>query len=251
MKNSLLQAFIPSFKNIFIWLNAIVMLVGVFHFGWKPEVVVVAYFLETIIIGVIHVFKMLIVLFYSNAQRFDTPTPGNTITGFAAIPFFIFHYFFFIFIQSVFIFLMISDILPKGSTPFNVFGNYAYLLAQHDVLMAFLALVFSNVAITLKDFFLPGIYKEATVSKLFMQPYVRIFIQQFVTIIAVFFMMLIKGSIAAAFMIIVFRLCTDLIILSASQNSKFKNLLINKLKKNQSEADADQTEDSINSFLQK
>ena len=227
------------------------MLVGVFHLGWKPEVVIIAYFLETIIIGVIHVFKMLIVLFYSNAQKFDTPTPSNTITGFAAIPFFIFHYFFFIFVQSIFIFLMLSDILPRGSEPFNVFGNYAYLLSQHDILMAFLALAFSNVAITLKDFILPGIYKEATISKLFMQPYVRIFIQQFVTILGVFFAVLIKGSIVAALMIIGFRLFTDLVIIKATQNPDFKKRLINGLKKNQSNADATQTEDSINSFLQK
>lgn len=251
MKNTLLTALIPNFSNVFIWLNAIIMLFGVFYLGWKPEVVVIAYFLETIIIGVLHVFKMLIVFFYSDQQKFDVPTPSNTITGFVVIPFFIFHYFFFIFVQSVFIFVLLNNLLPKSSDAFSVFSNYAYLLSQHDILMAFLTLAFTNVAITLKDFILPRKYKKATISKMFSQPYLRIFIQQFVTIIAGFLAIASNGTVLAAIMIISFRLVTDLFIIAATEDADFKTLLINKIKKSQKPEDEAKIEESINSFLEK
>lgn len=251
MSNVLLKALLPSFSNVFIWLNAIVMLFGVFYLGWKPEVVVIAYFLETIIIGFIHVCKMLIVYYFSDNQKFEVPSAANTLTGFAAIPFFIIHYFFFIFVQSIFIFTLLNDIIPKENSSFDVFGNYTYLLSQKNILMAFLTLVFSNLAITLRDFILPKVYKTTTITKLFFQPYLRIFIQQFVTIIAMFFTILTNGSIAAALMIISFRLLSDIFITAASQNSTFKLQLVNFLKKNQKASDAERTEESINSFLEK
>ena len=251
MKNLLSKVLVPNLNNLFIWLNAGVMLYGVFYLGWKSEVVIIAYFLETIIIGFIHVCKMLLVYFFSSRQQFDLPTSKNTLTGFVAIPFFIFHYFFFIFVQSIFIFTILKNMIPAENSTFNVFGNYAYLLSQHNILIAFLTLAFSNVALTFKNFIFPGTYKTTTVSELFFQPYLRIFIQQFVTILAMFFSALTSGSIAAALMIIIFRFITDLFIVTASNDVSFKQQLISRLKKGQKPEDATQTEESVNSFLQK
>ncbi len=251
MKGILLKAFIPSFNNSFIWLNALVLLIGVFYFGWKAEVVVIAYFLETIIIGFIHVCKMLMVNFNSDIQKNEVPRDANAITGFAAIPFFMVHYFFFIFVQSVFIFGMLSTLIPKGNSSFDVFSNYAYLLSQQDILLAFLTLAFTNVALTLKNFVLPGAYRTTTINKMFFQPYLRIIIQQFATILAGFFILIIGGSTAIALLIIGFRLFTDLLITAASGDVNFKRQLIAMLKKNQNDDDAAKTEESINSFLEK
>jgi len=250
MKINLFNALIPSFSNAFIWLNSILMLVGIFVLGWKPQVVIVAYFLETIIIGVIHVFKLLIVLRYGDKQLID-PTKKDIFSGFSVIPFFIFHYFFFIFVQSIFIFVMLADMLPSNNGSFNVFGNYAYLLSQHDVFMAFVTLAFSNVAMTFKNFILPGEFRRTTTSKLYFQPYLRIFIQQFVTIFAWFFMFLSSSAMAAALMIIIFRLGLDLFLNKASMDKTFKAQLMTRLKKNQKPEDADQTEQSFDSFLEK
>ena len=251
MNHILLKAFVPSFNNIFIWLNALVLLIGVFYFGWKAEIVVIAYFLETIIVGIIHVCKMIMVNSYSDVQKQETSKSYNTITGFAAIPFFMAHYFFFIFMQSIFIFTMLNQLIPKGNSSFDVFSNYAYLLSQHDILMAFLTLAVTNVAITFKSFVLPGAYKTTTVSKMFFQPYVRIIIQQFVTILAGFFIMIVGGSIVVALLIIGFRLVTDLLIVAASGDSDFRKQLIAIASRNKSREDAEKTEESINSFLEK
>lgn len=250
MKTNLFSALIPTPSNAFIWLNSILMLVGIFVLHWKPEVVIIAYFLETIIIGVIHIFKLLIVLRYGDKQLID-PTKKDIFTGFSVIPFFIFHYFFFIFVQSIFIFEMLGDMIPSENGSFNVFGNYAYLLSQHDVFMAFLTLAFSNVAMTFKNFVLPGEFRRTTTSKLYFQPYVRIFIQQFVTIFAWFFMFVSSSAMAASLMIIIFRLGVDLFLNKASMDKDFKAQLMARLKKNQKLEDADQTEKSFDSFLEK
>ncbi|RZK58653.1 MAG: hypothetical protein EOO91_07675 [Pedobacter sp.] len=250
MNTNLLSALVPNFSNAFIWLNAILMLAGIFVFDWNPEVVIVAYFLETIIIGVIHICKLLIVILYGDKHLID-PSEQNIFSGFTVIPFFILHYFFFIFVQSIFIFEMLGDLIPKENGSFNVFGNYAYLLSQHDVFMAFLTLAFSNVAMTFKNFILPGEFRRTTTSKLYFQPYVRIFIQQFVAIFAWFFMFFASSAMAAALMIIGFRLIVDLFLNKASMDKDFKAMLVNRLKKNQKFEDAEQTEKSFDSFLEK
>ncbi len=226
------------------------MLIGIFAIGWKPEVVIVAYFLETIIIGIIHVFKLLIVLRYGDKHQIE-PAKKDVFSGVAVIPFFILHYFFFIFVQSIFIFEMLGDMIPSENGSFNVFGNYAYLLSQHDVFMAFLTLAFSNVAMTFKNFVLPGEFRRTTTSKLYFQPYIRIFIQQFVTIFAWFFMFISSSAMAAALMIIIFRLIVDLFLNKASMDKTFKVQLMTRLKKNQEFEDAEQTEKSFDSFLEK
>ncbi len=252
MKNRLFLAILPSLDNLFIWLNAIVLLMGIFVLDWKPDVVIIAYFLETIIIGLIHVFKLLVVILFGDKQKNAIPDPKNSLfSGFKAIPFFIFHYFFFIFVQSIFIFTMLEKQIHSQKSAFNVFGNYAYLLAQHDVFIAFMALAFSNLALTLKNFILPGEFRRTTVSKLYFQPYLRIFIQQFVTLGAWFFMFVSSSSFAAAMLIIFFRLIVDLLLQRATSNQEFKAALINSLKKGQKAKDALKTEESMDSFLQK
>jgi hypothetical protein len=242
----------PSTNNVLIWMNAFILLAGIFLFNWKPEVVIIAYFLETIILGLIHVGKLIIVLKYSDAQQLETPHLKNKLfAGIMVIPFFIFHYFFFIFIQSIFIFVMMANVLPKGSDSFNVLSNYSYLLAQHDIFMAFLALLFSNIAMTFKNFILPGEFRRTTTTKLFFQPYLRIFIQQFVTIISWFFMFICSSALAGAILIILLRLFVDLILQAASTNQAIKAQIISSLKKGQKPEDAANTEESFNSFLSK
>ena len=249
MKINLFSALIPSLGNAFIWLNAFAMLTGIFLLHWKPEVVIIAYFLETIIIGVIHVFKLLIVMRYGEKPLANAKK--DLFGGFAVIPFFIFHYFFFIFVQSIFIFEMLGDLVPSKNGAFNVFANYSYLLSQHDIFMAFVTLAFSNIAMTFKNFILTGNFRKTTTNKLFFQPYLRIFIQQFVTILAGFFMFISSSAMAAALMIIIFRLIIDLFLQKASLDTEFRAQLIAQLKKNQKPADAAKTEESFDSFLEK
>lgn len=219
----LFRSLIPNSSNAFIWINTLFMLIGLFFLNWKPEVVVIAYFLETIIIGIIHVFKMIIVLWAGNGNTSTNNQVINGNSGFM-IPFFIFHYFFFIYVQSIFIFQFFSKLLNLKDNMFNVFSNYNYLLSQKNILIAFIGIAISNVALTYKNFILSGVYKETTVSKIFGEPYGRIIIQQFVAILAGFIMFLFSPSIFVALLLIIIRLVVDL---KLQYTAKIKNLQLN------------------------
>lgn len=232
MKTNFLSALIPNFNNIWIWFNTLIMLAGIFVWNWDPAVVIIAYFLETMIIGVLHIIKIFLVLTFSERQKAAAVSPKATIfSNYGAIPFFIVHYFFFIFVQSIFIFTLLKNVIPKHNSEFNVFSNYAYLLSQHEILIAVLGLALSHTAITLKDFIIPGEFRKTTVNKIFFQPYVRIFIQQFATILACFLALVTDSKFAGAIMIIIFRFIIDLIIQKAQTDHQFKRVLLSKLKK--------------------
>jgi len=55
--------------NKYVWFNAIVLLVFLFTDLVDPFTIVMAYFLETIIIGLVHCFKMYFVAKHSDTQR--------------------------------------------------------------------------------------------------------------------------------------------------------------------------------------
>ncbi len=75
--------------------------------GWSPFYVVIAYFLETIIIGLIHVVKMVTVLQKGHAQKEAVIlNKFDNMNHWGAILFFMFHYFFFVAIQSIFAFAL-------------------------------------------------------------------------------------------------------------------------------------------------
>lgn len=70
-------------------------ILGAIFLHWKPESVFICYALETIVIGIFNVFRLTAVYYYGLP-----PAPDETgVTGLGIIPFFIFHYFFFVFVQ--------------------------------------------------------------------------------------------------------------------------------------------------------
>ena len=227
---------------------SVTMLLGIFVFNWQAETVLITYFFETIIIGFIHIFKLLVTFLYSRAA--PTETGKHKTSDIFQIPLFIFNYFFFIFIQSVFVFMYLSFFIKGIKDSFNVLENYHFLLQQPDMQMAFLSLAFFNIAIVLKNFFLPKRFLLTNVEKLFMQPYLRIFIQQFVTIIAGFGILIFNMPIALAALLIATRLVVDLALQEAAQNQKFKKVFIKYLAQSQNEKDLKEVEKQVNSFFE-
>lgn len=224
---------LPNSRNLFIWFNALIMLIGLLFFGWRPVIILFAYVFETIIVGVIHIFKLWAVYKYGDAQKRQTPSKDpRQMHGFAIIPFFVVHYFFFIFVQSIFIFSLVeSDIPGMDRVSFNVFGNYKALLSQPDMLLAFACLALSNVLYTIKDFFMTGRFHQYTTNQLFMQPYLRIFVQQVISIISGFFIILTKGAAVVAALLILLRAVLDLYLSAVKNDEGLKDRLLQKLSK--------------------
>ena len=217
---SLFQACKPNPNNSLVWLQLMVMLAGLVWFQWAPEFVVFAYFFETIIIGVIHLVKMML------AARFG-PEPDPELArsyhskgrqvGYYLIPFFLVHYFFFVFVQSVFVFAFFGSSIAGVDIQeaFRVPMNYWNLLQVPDMQLLVLVLVAGQIAHTLSQFVATGIYRQADVGLLMMQPYVRIVIQQFVAILAGFFLFMADAGMAAAVLLLVLRAATDLLLIAA------------------------------------
>ena len=245
----MINALLPNRFNFLIWLQALIMLAGLFFFGWDPFYIVMAYFLETILIGIIHALKMWTVLKFSPEQhRAFQSDPKDSMNHGGIILFFLVHFYFFVAIQSIFVFVFFESKLPQGREPFSIFKNYAWLLSQPEFLMLFAIQAATLVGLTLREWFGMGRFKTYTLKKLFIQPYLRIFIQQFVAILSGFFFIILQQGFAAAILLILLRLAIDTFLISLNQKPESKEKAIRFLirKKTGNEKD---TREQLDAFL--
>lgn len=186
----------------------------------EPYAVLFGYFLETFIIGVFNIIKMMI------TNRYD----GSGKAIFYFVPFFIFHFGMFVGVQSVFVFEIFS---LDGSTlinePFHLIENYQAILHLEGMNYVVYLLFFTQIMKFIFDFLLPKKYLEFTVLEIMFKPYVRVIIQQFTVLIALFFMMFGNVSIFAAVLLIIFRAIVDFAMISIRKNSKFLDYLVDKV----------------------
>ncbi len=164
------------------------------------KTIVFAYFLETIIIGLVHVIKIITIII-SNKEPFYKYT---------SVPFFIFHYGTFVAVQLIFVFVFLKSSDSNIKAPFRLIENISYVLSFRGMLYILLSLILYSLADYYFNFISTKTYKKETVDNIFIQPYKRIFIQQFAVILAGFFMILSSGVIAVAILIIVIRTLIEL-----------------------------------------
>ncbi len=171
------------------WLLIVVNLIplyGVWFDGWNASEVFLVYCLETVIIGIINVLKMACVtIFVKQTDVWENGGASSRQSGWFFIFFFIVHYGFFVFVQTQ-IFFSVSGLLPNGS----LFGNYAKipgLLGDNGKLMLLIFIAYYTMQ-NLFDFFMSGRYKTVSIGRLMFEPYMRIFVQQFVVILGSMFL---------------------------------------------------------------
>lgn len=214
--------FYPTPQNASIWLSSIYLLFLLYIGKASAITILFAYFLETIIIGLFNALKMLWCILFSKSKSSE----------FGLIFFFLFHYGFFVAIQSIFGFALFSF---KAETiikePFNIIENYISILNLEDIKYVLPAIIFTHLGKFISDFIYNKKYLKFTTKEIMFKPYVRIFIQQFVVILSFFFIALDnKGAgIVAAILLIFFRLVIDLTLESIKENSSTLNLLSEKL----------------------
>lgn len=169
-------------------------LYGVWFEGWDPKQMFLVYCLETIIIGGYNVVKMIIVTLDRKRDVWENHGSKTMITGWFFILFFIVHYGFFVFVQT------------------GIFASVSGLNADSDFgPLTFLSKIFSYLSLDAKivlyifitmygfrmlfDFILSGKYRTTSLGLLMFQPYIRIFIQQFVVILGSMFLAFGAGKI--------------------------------------------------------
>ncbi|WP_034261114.1 DUF6498-containing protein [Altibacter lentus] len=208
---------LPNQKNMLVWANALFLLALLFMQQIDALTVVFAYFLETIVIGLIHILKLWIVSAEGKPTR---SKKGLQLRGLPLIFFFVLHYGMFVAIQSIFAFTLFESAVPEITSSFALLENYGYILSVEGMPVVLASLVVTNLSYFYTNFWKNEKYKSYTPGAIFMKPYVRIFVQQFVVILAFFFYLLLSTGVVAAVLLIVFRLLIDLTMVSLHKDSE-------------------------------
>ena len=202
-----LRKLTPS--DYFLILANLIPVYGVWFEGWNAAQIFLVFCLETVIIGIFNVVKMACVtIFVRPKDIWESNGAMSVVGGFFFIVFFIFHYGFFVFVQTQ-IFFSVSGILESRS----FLGSYREIpeaLGTDGQLVLLIFITYYTLH-TLYSFFLSGEYKTISMGKLMIQPYSRIFIQQFVVIAGAMFIAM--GFDTVFIMILVFvKLGFDLFV---------------------------------------
>lgn len=144
------KSFVPNKKNIFVWLNAIFLIVLLIIGKADPLTIVMAYFLETIIIGIVNAFKMFMVI--------STNPKGKKNYG--LILFFLVHYTFFVAIQLIFVFAFLQMSDSNVKEPFNLFDNISYAMSLKGMTIVLTSILIYNLADYYLNFIIPKTYKK-------------------------------------------------------------------------------------------
>lgn len=198
---------------MFIWLNAFVLIILLILGVASGEVIVIAFFLETIIIGLIHALKMTTSIRFWNNSTYKSPKNNH----FGFVLFFLFHYGFFIAVQLIFVFAILQ--VPNVNfEPFNIIQNLDYAINLEGMYWVLSSMLFFNLMDYMFNFIKNLKYQSETVDSLFMQPYKRIFIQQFAVILGSFFIGFKSAIVVVAILLIIFKSMVDFIFVSSKLN---------------------------------
>ncbi|CAN5248382.1 hypothetical protein BH09BAC2_BH09BAC2_23070 [soil metagenome] len=141
--------------------------IGVLFLGWKPESVFICYALETIVVGVFNIFRMLAINYYNT----DGKVKKSGLMCLAMICFFILHYYFIVFIQLFFFFkdsFLYDGLLPALSS----------IMQDKSYLICLTVYVLVNISSFANIFIGKGLYAKQTMGRQMFEPYVRFFILQ-------------------------------------------------------------------------
>lgn len=195
------KEFLPKKQNSFIWFNAAFLMFLLLKGEVTALTILIAYFLETIIIGVVYAFKMYSIISSDNEKQREKQGFAN----YSIILFFLVHYGFFIAIQLIFVFAFLEMSDEGIQEAFHLIENLTYVLSLKGMSLVLLSIVIYNLADYLLNFILPKKYETNSINKTFAEPYVRIIIQQFSVILGAFFMMFSQGVIFVAILLITIR----------------------------------------------
>jgi hypothetical protein len=179
----------------------IIPLYCVWFEGWNASEVFLVYCLETVIIGLVTVIKMACVtLFVKKSDVWQNGGSSAMVSGWFFILFFIMHYGFFVFVQTQ-IFFSVSGLIP-GHTFLSGYSKIPALLGNNGKLLLLIFIVYYSVQ-NFIDFFMTGNYKTISMGRLMFEPYIRIFVQQFVVILGSMFLTFGAGKIFILIFVVV------------------------------------------------
>lgn len=172
--------------DIFLIIANLVPVYGVWVEGWSAVEAFIVYALETMMIGIITIMKMLVVTFARKKDTWYNQGSSQQVSGLFFIIFFILHFGLFAAVQTT-IFSQAANITPPGSGMMHFFFHW-YEYINRDIGIMLIAFGVGHLAKSFMPFIITGQYKTVSMMLLMFQPYGRIFIQQFTVILGSMFL---------------------------------------------------------------
>ncbi len=211
-------------QNSGVWITTVIVILGLLFFNWDGKSVLLAYMLETIIIGAIHIAKMLVAGVSNLVRLGKTPKIMRLISITFTIVFFCIHYSIFVFVQLSMM-LEVLDIKEVSSAGLFSF-DFMALLQLPGMTEIYLALLLANIYYAVKNYFLPRKFIGADLNVMMFQPYIRVVIQQFLVIMGGFIILMTDAVYIVAIALVVVRTFVDLVGIAISNNREISSAFV-------------------------
>jgi hypothetical protein len=217
--NTISKSFFKSSITYQILLANLLPVFGIIFFNWDAYFIIGAYFLESIVIGLINVVK---IYFTSRFAKVSDEYSGK---AYFIIPFFIAHYGFFVFVQIT----ILSGILSSAGSDFDYhsthfFPNFIDFFSacfQHGGKFLLISLLLTHLYDLIIRFIRPKHYYTIVPSQQMFEPYMRIFVQQFLVILGSVAILVFNSGIALVILLVIFKTTADIIAFNPVLNKKF------------------------------
>ncbi len=194
---------------ILLLLANLMPLYGVWFLGWGVFELILIYWFENVIIGVLNIFKMALG---------RAATPLGVGEKLFSIPFFMFHYGMFTMVHGVFVVALFG---PEGMQqnaqgPFDVIFMNDFTSIE-GFAVALMLLVLSHATAFYWDFIRNGAYTHSSVKTLMHEPYNRVLVLHLTIIFGGFAVMALQEPLWALVVMIVIKVIVDIISLRKSE----------------------------------
>ncbi|HUR65050.1 MAG TPA: DUF6498-containing protein, partial [Chitinophagaceae bacterium] len=169
-----------------IILSNLIPVFGVWFLGWSAVEVFTVYALETVIIGILMILKLLIATLVRKNDTWYNEGTKSQVSGLFFIFFFVLHFGLFTLVQTS-IFSQVSGITPPGKGMFHFFFHW-WEYINEDMAWMLGAFIVSYLLRDMLPFLQKKEYKTVPMMILMFQPYGRILIQQFTVILGSMFL---------------------------------------------------------------
>lgn len=172
---------------------------GVLFLGWKVLPIILLFWLENVVIGVLNVFRLLLA------------DPTNRLKWLAKlffIPFFCVHYGMFTFIHGVFVIGFFGGMFRQGA-PFPNENIVLQIIRENQLGWAIIGLALSHVLSFIVNYVGQGEYRQASLTKLMQQPYGRVVVLHITIIGSGFLLMLLRSPLVGLLLLVVLKIGLD------------------------------------------
>jgi hypothetical protein len=179
----------------------LVPLAGVLWFGWRMFDVLMLFWMESVVIGVINLLRMAVRLF-----------GAGELKGVVLIPFFTVHYFGFCAAHGLILVLVFG---PPGLSPAQVLGASGFfeiirqLLSEPTLRWGLIAIAASHLFSFLANFLWAGEWRRTGIDILMGAPYGRIMLMHVVLVIGAAIFMAIGQPIYALALLVALKILAD------------------------------------------